>query len=177
MYANAAQTWGLWTLTWLKLDPDSCIVLNLLDHLPVSADDDSHCESGHCHLCAQTSNQHTRPYTAALNEAGAERVLTSMLLPSLEPKSLRPLRKSPWSFSLMISTTSSRACCTEHTLRVRHETLEHRTTSSERWIKQLSIDVWFAMMQKNLNIEKITFKDVQMAFLAMHINNQKYILR
>ncbi len=28
-------------------------------------------------------------------------------------------------------------------------------------------------MQKNLNIEKITFKIVQMKFLAMHINNQK----
>ncbi len=28
-------------------------------------------------------------------------------------------------------------------------------------------------MQKNLNIEKITFKVVQMKFLAMHINNQK----
>ncbi len=28
-------------------------------------------------------------------------------------------------------------------------------------------------MQKNLNIEKIIFKDVQMKFLAMHITNQK----
>ncbi len=28
-------------------------------------------------------------------------------------------------------------------------------------------------MQKNLNIEKIIFKDVQMKFLAMHINNKK----
>ncbi len=28
-------------------------------------------------------------------------------------------------------------------------------------------------MQKNLNIEKITFKVVQMKFLAMHITNQK----
>ncbi len=28
-------------------------------------------------------------------------------------------------------------------------------------------------MQKNLNIEKIVFKVVQMKFLAMHINNQK----
>ncbi len=27
-------------------------------------------------------------------------------------------------------------------------------------------------MQKNLNIEKITFKVVQMKFLAMHITNQ-----
>ncbi len=29
-------------------------------------------------------------------------------------------------------------------------------------------------MQKNLNIEKIIFKVVQMKFLAMHINNQKF---
>ncbi len=28
-------------------------------------------------------------------------------------------------------------------------------------------------MQKNLNIEKIIFKVVQMKFTAMHINNQK----
>ncbi len=28
-------------------------------------------------------------------------------------------------------------------------------------------------MQKNLNIEKIIFKVVQIKFLAMHINNQK----
>ncbi len=28
-------------------------------------------------------------------------------------------------------------------------------------------------MQKNLNFEKITFKVVQMKFLAMHITNQK----
>ncbi len=48
----------------------------------------------------------------------------------------------------------------------------------------LSIDVWFVMIgqylkiwnlrvQKNLNIEKIIFKVVQMKFLAMHITNQK----
>ncbi len=30
-------------------------------------------------------------------------------------------------------------------------------------------------MQKNLNIEKITFKVVQMKFLAMYITNQKLI--
>ncbi len=75
-------------------------------------------------------------------------------------------------------------------------TLEHKTslkcqffkieiyTSSESWINKLSIDVWFVMIgqylkiwnlrvQKNLNIEKITFKVVQMKFLAMHITNQK----
>ncbi len=30
-------------------------------------------------------------------------------------------------------------------------------------------------MQKNLNIKKIIFKVVQMRFLAMHINNQKFV--
>ncbi len=52
------------------------------------------------------------------------------------------------------------------------------------WINHISIDVWFVMigqylkiwnprMQKNLNIDKIIFKVVQMKFLAMHINNKK----
>ncbi len=56
-------------------------------------------------------------------------------------------------------------------------------TSSESWINNISIDVGFAMIgqylkilnlrvQKNLNIEKIIFKFVQMKFLAMHITNQ-----
>ncbi len=63
--------------------------------------------------------------------------------------------------------------------------------SSESWIDNLSIDVWFVMIgqylaeiqlfenlesegaKKNLNIEKITFKVVQIKFLAMHITNQK----
>ncbi len=67
-------------------------------------------------------------------------------------------------------------------------------TSSESWINTFSIDVWFVRIgqywkliglrynylkiwnlrvQKNLNIEKITFKVVQMKFLAMHITNKK----
>ncbi len=63
-------------------------------------------------------------------------------------------------------------------------------TSSESWINKLSNDVWFVRIgqylaeiqllkiwnlkvQKYLNIEKITFKVVQMKFLAMHITNQK----
>ncbi len=33
--------------------------------------------------------------------------------------------------------------------------------------------IWNLKVQKNLNIEKITFKVVQMKFLAMHITNQK----
>ncbi len=57
-------------------------------------------------------------------------------------------------------------------------------------INKLSIDVWFVRIgqylseiqlfenlesevQKNLNIEKIAFKVVQMKFLAMYITNQK----
>ncbi len=65
-------------------------------------------------------------------------------------------------------------------------------TSSESWINKLSIDVWFVRIvqyflpryiylkiwnlrvQKNLNIEKIAFKIVQLKFLAMHITNQKW---
>ncbi len=56
--------------------------------------------------------------------------------------------------------------------------------SPESWINNLSIDVWFVMIgqylkiwnlrvQKNLNIEKIIFKVVQMKCLAMDITNQK----
>ncbi len=69
-------------------------------------------------------------------------------------------------------------------------TLEHKTShkgtfleieiyaSSESLINNISIDVWFGQylkiwrFQKNLNIEKIFFKVVQIKFLAMHINNQ-----
>ncbi len=64
--------------------------------------------------------------------------------------------------------------------------------TSESWINKLSIDVWFVMIgqylaeiqlfenleskgaKKNLNIEKIAFKVVQVKFLAMHITNQKW---
>ncbi len=83
-------------------------------------------------------------------------------------------------------------------------TLDHKTslkcqffkienyTSSESWINVLSIDVWFVRIgqylaeiqlfenlesegaKKNQNIEKITFKFVQIKFLAMHIINQKW---
>ncbi len=53
-------------------------------------------------------------------------------------------------------------------------------------MNNVSIDVWFVMigqylaeillfenLDKNLNIEKIIFKVVQMKFLVMHITNQK----
>ncbi len=35
------------------------------------------------------------------------------------------------------------------------------------------LKIWNLRVQKNLNIEKITYKVVQMKFLAMHITNQK----
>ncbi len=81
-------------------------------------------------------------------------------------------------------------------------TLDHKTShkgqffefeiyaSHETEINKYSIDVWFVMIgqylaeiqlfeilesevQKNLHIEKITFKVVQMKFLAMQTTNQK----
>ncbi len=77
--------------------------------------------------------------------------------------------------------------------------LEHKTShkrqffeieidaSSESWTNKLSIDVWFVMTlfgrdktiwisedaKTYIYIEKITFKFVQIKFLAMHITNQK----
>ncbi len=79
-------------------------------------------------------------------------------------------------------------------------TLDHKTSlkcqffkiemhTSESWLNKLFIDVWFVMIgqyladttiwksgiwgcKKNLNIEKITFKVIQMKFLVMHIINQ-----
>ncbi len=55
-------------------------------------------------------------------------------------------------------------------------------TLSEKCINNISIDVWFGQylkiwnlrVQKNLNIEKIIFKVVQIFFFAMHITNQKF---
>ncbi len=35
------------------------------------------------------------------------------------------------------------------------------------------LKIWNLRMQKNINIEKIIFKVVQIKFLAMHITNQK----
>ncbi len=55
-------------------------------------------------------------------------------------------------------------------------------TQSEHWINKLSIYVWFVriwqylakiQLFKNLNIQKITFKFVQVTFLAMHNTYQK----
>ncbi len=41
------------------------------------------------------------------------------------------------------------------------------------WSRYNYLKIWNLWVQKNLNIEKIAFKVVQMKFLAMHITNQK----
>ncbi len=41
------------------------------------------------------------------------------------------------------------------------------------WLRYNFQKIWNLRMQKNLNIEKIIFKVVQIKFLAMHITNQK----
>ncbi len=41
------------------------------------------------------------------------------------------------------------------------------------WPRCNYMKIWNLRVQKNLNIEKIAFKVVQMKFLAMHITNQK----
>ncbi len=41
------------------------------------------------------------------------------------------------------------------------------------WPRYNYLKIWNQRVQKNQNIEKITFKVVQMKFLVMHITNQK----
>ncbi len=41
------------------------------------------------------------------------------------------------------------------------------------WLRYNYLKIWNLRVQKNQNIEKISFKVVQMKFLAMHITNQK----
>ncbi len=41
------------------------------------------------------------------------------------------------------------------------------------WLRYNYLKIWNLRVQKNLNIEKITFKVVQITFLVMHITNQK----
>ncbi len=45
--------------------------------------------------------------------------------------------------------------------------------SDNIWLRYNYLKIWNLRKQKNLNIEKIIFKVVQMKFLAMHIINQK----
>ncbi len=41
------------------------------------------------------------------------------------------------------------------------------------WPRYNCLKIWNLRVQKNLNIEKIAFKIVQIKFSAMHITNQK----
>ncbi len=43
------------------------------------------------------------------------------------------------------------------------------------WLRYNYLEIWNLRVHKNLNIEKITFKVVQIKFLAMHITNQNYV--
>ncbi len=45
--------------------------------------------------------------------------------------------------------------------------------SENIWLRYSYLKIWNLRVQKNQNIEKITFKVVQMKLLAMHITNQK----
>ncbi len=42
------------------------------------------------------------------------------------------------------------------------------------WLRYNYLKIWNLRVQKNLNIEKINFKVVQMKFLAMYITNRKF---
>ncbi len=50
-------------------------------------------------------------------------------------------------------------------------TLDNKTSHKGKYNY---LKIWNLRVQKNLNIEKITFKVLQMKFLAMHITNQKW---
>ncbi len=41
------------------------------------------------------------------------------------------------------------------------------------WLRYSYLNIWNLRVQKNLNIEKITIKVVEIKFLEMHITNQK----
>ncbi len=45
--------------------------------------------------------------------------------------------------------------------------------SDNIWPRYNYLKIWNLRVQKNLNIDKITFKVVQIKFLAMHITKQK----
>ncbi len=45
--------------------------------------------------------------------------------------------------------------------------------SGDIWLRYNYMKIWNLKVQKNLDVEKIIFKIVQMKFLAMHITNQK----
>ncbi len=41
------------------------------------------------------------------------------------------------------------------------------------WLRYNHLKIWNLRVQKNIYIEKIAFKVVQIKFLSMHITNQK----
>ncbi len=47
--------------------------------------------------------------------------------------------------------------------------------SDNIWQRYNYLKIWNLRVQKNLNIEKITFKIIQMKSLAMHITKQKFV--
>ncbi len=47
--------------------------------------------------------------------------------------------------------------------------------SDNIWSRYNYLKIWNLRVQKNLNIEKITFKVIQMKSLAMHITKQKLV--
>ncbi len=47
--------------------------------------------------------------------------------------------------------------------------------SDNIWLRYNYLKIWNLRVQKNQNIEKITFKAVQMKFLAMHIIKNVFI--
>lgn len=98
-------------LTLFELDPNTCIILNLSDHLSIPANDDSNSKSGHNHLEGRGKFKIISKIISKCKGRERRASFTSRVLPPiLDPKSALPTLKSPWSFSLMSFTTSSRAC-------------------------------------------------------------------
>lgn len=112
-------------LTLFKLDPDTGIILYLLYHLSVSANDDADSKSGHNDLNEGDSEKFFSPFYLFFKKRNnivssllsvikiklSRGCLTSRLFPPIfDPKSALPTLKSPWSLSRISFTTSSRAC-------------------------------------------------------------------
>ncbi len=49
--------------------------------------------------------------------------------------------------------------------------------SNNIWLRYNYLKIWNQRVQKNLNIEKITYTIVQIRFLAMHITNQDEVYK
>ncbi len=48
--------------------------------------------------------------------------------------------------------------------------------SENIWPRYNYLKIWNLREQNNLNIEKMSFKVVQMKFLVMHVTNENYVL-